>query len=219
MIGLLIIATERYIDFLQPLITSADEYFLKGKDVTYLIFTNKDFEIKSNRKIQFIKIEHRKWPWMTLGRYRIFTDNVTDKFDYLYYIDADMLFAGDVGEEIFGEMVVTQHPGFNGGRGSPDRNKESLAYIRDDEKLIYVAGGFNGGSEYLRIAEILADRIEDDYSRGVIAVWHDESHLNRYLIDNPPTKILSPSYCFAEGYGLTVERKIMALDKGENWSK
>ena len=37
------------------------------------------------------------------------------------------------------------------------------------------------------MAEILADRVSKDLENDVIALWHDESQMNRYLIDNPPT--------------------------------
>ena len=48
------------------------------------------------------------------------------------------------------------------------------------------------------MAEVIAERVNKDFEKGVIALWHDESHMNRYLIDNPPTLSLTPSYCFAE---------------------
>ena len=38
--------------------------------------------------------------------------------EYLFLIDADMLFEGDVGEEILGELVATLHPGYVGKRPS-----------------------------------------------------------------------------------------------------
>ena len=50
-VGLLIIATNKYTQFLQPLISSADEFFLKDKEVTYFVFTNKDIEIQSSRNV------------------------------------------------------------------------------------------------------------------------------------------------------------------------
>ena len=115
-IGLLIIATNKYTNFLQPLIDSADKFFLKDQQVTYFIFTNVDIDIQSERKVENIHVDHREWPWMTLGRYKIFSDNseVLSKMDYLYYCDADMRFVGEVGDEILGDRVATQHPGYYG---------------------------------------------------------------------------------------------------------
>lgn len=219
-IGLLIIATNKYIQFLQPLISSADNFFLNNQDVTYYIFTDRDIQIETSRKLCIINTEHKDWPWMTLGRYKIFTENYKElsKMDYIYYCDVDMKFVSDVGNEIISDRVVTIHPGFLGGRGTPEHRIESTAYIAPDENMTYYAGGFNGGSseKFLEMSTILAERINQDLSRNIIAIWHDESHLNRYMVDNPPTKILDNSYCCIENEYPECGRKLLALIKKHN---
>ena len=50
-VGLLVIATNKYTRFLQPLISSADEFFLNDCEVTYFVFTNKDIDIQSSRNL------------------------------------------------------------------------------------------------------------------------------------------------------------------------
>ena len=72
-IGLLMIVTDKYSIFLQPLISSADTYFLSNHDVTYFVFTDNNMEISSNRNVVKFYTEHSPWPWMTLGRYKIFS--------------------------------------------------------------------------------------------------------------------------------------------------
>lgn len=199
-IGLLVIATNKYISFLNDLLSSADEYFLPDQNVEYFVFTDqKAIGIESKRKINLVKTEHKPWPWMTLGRYEIFSSNA-EYFagtDYLFYCDADMKFCNTVGTEILSDRVATQHPGYYGTRGTPEINPESLACVFPFEQMQYFAGGFNGGTktEYLKMAQKLSDNIRLDYNKNIIAVWHDESHMNRYFIDNPPTTILSPNYC------------------------
>jgi histo-blood group ABO system transferase len=216
-IGLIIIATNNYISFLEPLIKSADQFFLKDHDVTYFIFSNKDISLNSERKIITNYVEHKDWPWMTLGRYDIFTTNskVFVEMDYLFYCDVDMRFESDVDSDILDETVVTQHPGFYNTVGTPERRTESLAYIDPNESNQYFAGGFNGGStfEFLKMSKILSENIKKDYKNGIIAVWHDESHLNKYFFENPPKKILNPSYCYAENMVLPFEKKLVALVK------
>jgi histo-blood group ABO system transferase len=126
-----------------------------------------------------------------------------------------MRFVNHVGQEILSERVVSQHPGFLGGRGTPETNPISTACIYPHEKLQYFAGGFNGGdkSEYLKMSKTISQNIDKDLEKNFIAIWHDESHINRYMIDNPPTKILDPSYCYPESWNLPFDKKLLALDK------
>lgn len=222
-IGLLIISTNKYTDFLKPLIESADKYFLPNYDVTYFLFTNisnKELKIKTKRNTEIINVEHRDWPWMTLGRYQIFTDNsdVLSEMDYLYYTDSDMLFVDTISDEIFSDLVATQHPGYYGRRGTPETRPESLAFVSHKEKMQYFAGGFNGGAskEFIKMSKKLSENINKDYNNGIIAKWHDESHLNRYFIDNKPTKILSPSYCYADNLIIPFKKKLLALSKNHS---
>jgi histo-blood group ABO system transferase len=224
-VGLLIIATNKYTEFLKPLIESADSFFLKNHDVTYFVFTNKDVEIQTNRKIIRVLTDHKEWPWMTLGRYRIFTDNYDklSKMDYLFYCDADMRFVGDVGVEILGDMVGTIHPGFynnpNSSNIALEKRLESLAYLPPSTIKNYYAGGFNGGSssQFLKMSRNISDNIDFDLKKhNIIAEWHDESHMNKYFFENEPTIKLSPSYCYPESWSLPFEKKLLALDKNHN---
>lgn len=198
-IGLLIIATGKYKIFLDNLIKSADLFFMKEHKVTYYLFVDEIVDIESNRKIEQIIIEHKEWPFPTLLRYKNFVNN-SDKFedlDYLYYVDSDMVFENIVDDEIFGDIVCVAHPWFIGNRGTPENDKKSLAYIPDSVNFQYMAGAFFGGTKncIMNMFQFIANQIDIDYSRDIIAKWHDESHSNKFFILYA-TKILSPEYCY-----------------------
>lgn len=217
-VGLLLIATNKYIQFLPKLIKSADLFFCSNDNVEYHIFTDhKSIDIQSARTIVVHDVPHQPWPYATLFRYHFFKHYSLslNHLDYIYYCDADMLFVDNVGREIFGELVATIHPGFLGGRGTPETRSSSLAFVSDIEHMTYFAGGFNGGStsNFLSMANTISASIDTDLSHNIIAIWHDESHLNRYLIDHKPSIILDPGYCYPESWLLPFNKKLLALDK------
>jgi histo-blood group ABO system transferase len=220
-VALLIICTNKYIQFLEPLIKSADKFFLKNQNVTYFVFTDKEVHSDiTDRNLVLIPTQHRDWPWMALGQYKLFSDkaDILSEFDYIFFSDVDMLFVDEVSDEILSDLVGTLHPGYIGRRGTPETNPASTAYVHPAEHMMYFAGAFSGGSShsYLQLCHILSENVEKDFKDGIIAIWHDESHLNRYFIDNPPSKVLSPSYCYDETktYNeLPFKRKLLALSK------
>lgn len=223
-IGLLIVATGRYIEFVKPLIDSANKYFCTNHQITYFVFTDGQPPKANN----IIRLEHKRlgWPFDTMMRLAVYNKYAPQlsKMDYLFAVDADMRFVAPVGDEIIGERVATQHPGYVGRRGTYETRRESTAYVGNNEGVHYFCGGFNGGSakEYLKLAKTITENVEKDLAKGIIAVWHDESHINRYFIDNPPTAILSPSYCYPESTGptggvrLSYKPRLIALDKNHS---
>ena len=225
-ICILTIATNKYIQFVEKLYDNIDDHFLNGHEIEGIIFT--DQEVESSDNIKISQIEHEPWPVPTLKRYNYFikeADHIS-KYDYCFYFDVDMGIVNKVGDEVLGDLVATMHPYQSFApkiQRSYDRNPKSLAYVPlYDEGEHYYAGGFNGGStkRFLEMSEVIADRVNKDLENDVIALWHDGSHLNRYLIDNPPDISLSPSYCFAEELMSNVEYpydpKIIALKKNHN---
>jgi histo-blood group ABO system transferase len=221
-IGLLVIATGKYDQFIPPLYKSMKKYFMKNHEVTMFVFTDKEMPKKED--LVSLEHNHEPWPNPTLKRYHIFDKykDILSKMDYLYYCDADMLFVGEVGDEILPDtetgLVGTEHPGFYGGkRGTYDTNKDSTAFVPINGGFIYFAGGFNGGKSesFLKMSSIIKNNVDKDLSNNIIALWHDESHINRYFIDNKP-KVLNPSYCYPESWNLPFDKKLLALDKNHN---
>ena len=216
-IGLILISTNKYKIFVKPLIESARNFFLNNHEVTYYLFTDSDEFNDLGDDVVINKIEHLEWPMITLYRYKTFVKHkdILSTEDYLFYCDIDMRFVDDVGDEILGDLVATIHPGFLGGRGTPETKPQSTAYIHPNDELVYYAGGFNGGSSsnFLEMSEQIDKNIDIDFNNGIIAIWHDESHLNKFFTKNKPTPILSPSYCYPESWNLNYTKKLLALDK------
>lgn len=201
-VGLLVTATGKYKVFVLQLVKTAQQFFLPEHEVTCFIFTDAvDLEPMHNMVV--VPAEQKPWPFSTMMRSEIYYDNraLFEEYDYLYAIDADMRFAALVGDEILSQLVATQHPGFVGRRGTFETNFRSTACVHPNEQTTaYKAGGFYGGQkeQFLDFSLRMIGNIKADLESGIIAVWHDESHLNRCFIDTPPTLLLSPEYCYPD---------------------
>jgi len=69
-----------------------------------------------------------------------------------------------------------------------ERNPVSTAYIPVGEGLQYFQGGLIGGrtKKFLEMKDVLIRQISEDNKNDYVAVSHDESHLNNYMLDKHP---------------------------------
>lgn len=182
-----------------------------------------------------------EWPMPTLMRYHLFLqqEEKLKEFDYIFYIDVDMRITDWIGEEVLGNgLTAAQHPMYalrQSYHPPYEPNPESSAYIHRPGRIIeengtkrfeplYFAGGFQGGKteEFIKAMKVMRKNIDADFSKNYIARWNDESHWNKYLSDNPPEVVLSPSYIYPDSlidayyvkvWGRNYSPKIMTLTK------
>ena len=223
-VNLMMVATGKYTQFVEPLVKSAMEKFLPNHDVTYCLFTDNIDTV--NVVDHSFMIENGPWPHATLKRFHFFKryENHIPKADYFFYIDVDTLITGEIGDEILSDITVVQHCGFVGRLGTYETRPESTSYVRPGEGKQYYGGGFWGMSEkefwiFVDQAVFMIDR---DQAKGITPVHNDESVLNKYMTSfKKPTKVLTPSYHYPQGnieyykkiWKRDYECKILLLDK------
>ena len=133
-------------------------------------------------------------------------------FDYIYFFNANCEFKQPITEEMLlprpkkhEHMVFVLHPAFYWRYNyefTYDHNPRCKAYIPMGLGRDYVCGGINGGDRdaYLKFCHTLQKRIRQDKDRGIIALWHDESHINWYAFTHPHYRLLDASFCFFPGW-------------------
>ncbi|XP_053060370.1 histo-blood group ABO system transferase [Acinonyx jubatus] len=207
-VGLTIFAIRKYVAFLELFLQTAEKHVMVGHKVSYHVFTDRPGDVPRaplGEGRQGVVLEVRSyWRWQDVSTHRMeMIRRFLHEVDYLVCADVDMRFRDHVGVEILSPLFGTLHPGFYGAAREAftyERRPQSQAHVPRDEGDFYYAGGFCGGSvaEVLRLTSACHQATVVDRAHGIEAVWHDESHLNRYLLDHKPTKVLSPEYLWDE---------------------
>lgn len=193
-VGILLISTWKYNKFIDPLIKNIKQYFFRNSNIKIYLHTDSDDNHCSDK---IIKIKHKPWPLITLNRFKLFCENMEIyETDYLVYLDMDVNIIDFVDEKILSDFFVTEHSDLKGTKGTPENNPKSTAFIDISNIKTYVTGSFFGGKKenFMRAAKIMKNNIDIDLKNNIIALWHDESHLNRYIIDHPDVTIIDHSY-------------------------
>ncbi|KAG8509437.1 Histo-blood group ABO system transferase 2 [Galemys pyrenaicus] len=212
-VGLTVFALKKYVVFLKLFLETAEQHFMAGHRVTYYVFTDRPADVPRvplapGRRLEVLEVPAAaRWQDVSMGRMETIGRFCAQRFqrevDYLVCADVDMRFADRVGVEILAPLFGALHPGFYGASRRAftyERRPQSRAYIPWDEGDFYYMGAFFGGSvaEVQRLTTACHRAMAEDKARGLEAVWHDESHLNRYLLDHKPAKVLSPEYLWDE---------------------
>jgi hypothetical protein len=106
-----------------------------------------------------------------------------------------------------------------GGFGDWEGRVTSSAFVEKKRRMTYVHGAVWGGrkEEFISACEVLAAQTRLDSNQGLVAKWHDESHLNR-LFANSTNPILAPREMssWPLGIGFHADSAIfISLDKKE----
>jgi FkbM family methyltransferase len=222
-IAILYICTGRYTIFWDDFFISCEKYFLPGHEKRYFVFTDGCIAHESHERVMRIEQPRLGWPHDTLKRFHMFSRVAGDlaAFDFVFFFNANCEFRQTVNDAVLPTeeegLVVVRHPGFFDKIPDDftyDRNPASRAYIPFGRGRYYVCGGVNGGrsSAYCQLIHDLREAVDEDERNGVMAVWHDESHLNKYILTKNHT-LLSPAYCHPENWKIPFPEIIRVRDK------
>jgi len=89
-----------------------------------------------------------------------------------------------------------------GGLGTWETKKTSTARVPRRRRKGYACGGawFGKTNSILAMCETLENNIDLDLQNGIIAKFHDESHLNAFVSQSKSVTWLNPEYCFEPSY-------------------
>lgn len=210
-IAVLYICIGKYTILWSEFYDSSKKFFFTDSQVHYFVFTDSDEFISSltnKSDVTCVKTQNYGWPGNTLFRFEMFLKikSSLEQFDSLFFFNANTLFLSKIDRDILpkpGELVVVEH--FALRNIDPilfeyDRNKRSTAYIPwGEEASHYVQGGVIGGDTrtFLQMCEECSKNIKEDIKNRVVARWHDESHLNKYLL-RKDYKLLPTIYIWPE---------------------
>ncbi|XP_053549272.1 histo-blood group ABO system transferase [Bombina bombina] len=230
-IGLFVFAVKKYIVFLLPFLESAERHFMVGHMVKYYVFTDKVEDVKKptlgkDRVLSVRKGDaDKRWQDVSMRRMEVLSKLTQDPdlqdIDYLVCADVDMVFNDHVGVEMLGDLVATVHPALflvEPENFPYERRPISAAAIPKGEGDFYYMAAFYGGKvqEIHKLTTACQKGIISDKEKNIEAAWQEESHLNKYLVDHKPTKVLSPEYIWDNNLpngDLVKRRRFLAVPK------
>ncbi|XP_060924656.1 globoside alpha-1,3-N-acetylgalactosaminyltransferase 1-like [Limanda limanda] len=204
-----VFAVGKYIRFLKKFLETMEQHFFTGFNVHVFVFTDQPNEVPQVKMASGRQLTVKTVPtlnrWQEITSSRMFLvqaliDNeLRDYADFIFCMDVDSEFHGHWGTESLGDLVGVLHPDFYKAHRSAftyERRPISKAYMAPEEGDSYYAMGVFGGNlqEVERLCQTCAINFWDDRIKGIEAAWQEESHINRYMWINKPSKVLSPEY-------------------------
>ena len=232
-LAVIFIGTGDYINFLPTWYESCEKYLVQKTKKQYFVFTDGELNGTPDNVIPYYQ-EHLPWPHITLHRWDtvLKAKELLSDFDYVLFLDADMRVVDNVLEEdLFTDKkyIGVHHPCHFLGMephtkypGAFETNSKSCAAITpEDDTSVYWQGCLWGGKVpfVIEMIEELDSRTKNDESRNVIAIWHDESHLNKFYCEQKENvHTLGSEFAYPEVFSdyCKFEPKIVHLAKNNS---
>jgi hypothetical protein len=197
---------------------------------------------KSANKLVFFQIEGSKWPFPSLKRFDYFVDKrVKIESDIIVYCDVDLAQIKFLDKKRLNnlirhnQMLFAVHPGYIFAalsyllaRKIPfELNPISNAFVKNSlfKKYIYGAVFMGPSKLFMEMATEISKNITSDLNRGIISIWHDESHLNYWRVKNKKKSktsfglVLNLPYFMNRLFFKLYTPNFICLDKGNDFER
>lgn len=181
----------------------------------YFVFTDDNNLITQLEPLPNVKTYFQKragWPYDTLLRFNTFCtiQDVLMGYDYCYYWNANTYFVKEITPDVIPfptkeqGLILWRHTltyDCNTPEGfQAEKNPNSTAYIAPNTPCREYGGGFLGGTPeaFIAMSQTLRDNIATDLSHGIIAIWHDQSHLQNYALSHSCVEVPRYVICSEE---------------------
>jgi hypothetical protein len=227
-ISIFVIATKSYVNYALTLIETALKWHESESPVQFILLTDRETEaLKIPNTSSFFTIDSFQipsygWPEATLLRFHLMLEHWSHvSGSIVMYLDADTKIVAPLNfQELSGfcnhplsnGITHVLHPGyykrspalnliFRTRFGPWENNQKSTAYIPSNLRKNYVCGAVFWGlrDAFHQLCVEIKLQIDKDSDNKVVAKWHDESHLNKWLTTHP-TVLATPEWAYAPGY-------------------
>jgi len=201
-IGIFGIFMGKYVKYYEEFIKNVSSRFCPSLKHNFYIVTDDTNLQNYGQNVYFLHKKYLGWPYETLYRYKYFLEfdqKDRAKSDYIFFLNANAYLTATIYETICHHSCLTcsSHNSLFGKNVIDLYNVGSTAYITKKYKT-YVGGRFFGGpiTIFNELCTTLDKNITIDEANGIMATWHDESHLNWYVnhLKKFPVKLLPTSY-------------------------
>lgn len=223
--AILYVCTGRYSIFWKDFFASCEKYFLPKHEKHYFVFTDDNVAYENSKRVHRIEQKNLGWPLIALKRYHIFEpleQKLARQFDFACFFNANTRFVRTINDDDYlptreQGLVLHSHPGLY---WKPpvllpyERRKASAAYIPYWSGNHYFCGGLHGGyvEQWLDMIRCIRKSTDEDLKNNIVAIWHDDSHLNCYA-RHKPHRLLHPGFATPDGRNLPFPRMIRLVDK------
>lgn len=194
-LGIYYIATSNYKDGFEYF-RDKIRYFMPNVQKTIIVLSDglEEHNLTSYDNVNIVvhKIEHLPWPLITLLKFHYIYNYKNNNFDYICYCNADLQFNTNCFTYRFNKDKINLSAHVNSHcfeivddfKFAYTKNQQSTAYIETCYK--YCMAGFVYGPSKLfyNMCKDIIDMTNKDLMNNIIAERHDESYLNKWVIEN-----------------------------------
>ena len=207
-LGIVYLATGAYNNFWKDFYYTCELFFCVDAEKGYELFTDspESFDYASSANVHVRQIEDLGWIVNTSykSEYICSIRKELEAYDYVFYINSNFLFTApiyakevlpDLSNDYLTALSFNHYLQIEIINYPYDRQPDCLAYIPVGQGKRYFQGGFYGGrtKEMLLLSDWCREAIAQDFGKKIVARFHDESYINRYLLDKNP-KVLNDEY-------------------------